>query len=116
MAFNFIMILDSIIILYGSLSVTLLFLFTYVEAYQSAKKISIKYRNFIMTLVKSAIVVSILDIVYFSLRMHQWTLGLYNYIVVDFLVASITTLLYMMTYPFFVDKIRELEILYKLKL
>jgi biotin transporter BioY len=105
-------IYDLIVIVYGFLSVLLLFILMNFEAYKKAKQFSKKYRNFMLAMLRTAIIVDAIGIIYFSLRIHQWTLGFHNYIFADFLMVLFTTSLYVLTHPFFVDKLKEIEMFF----
>ncbi len=101
-----------VIISIGSISTLLLFLFMYIEGYRAAAKLPPKYRNFMMPILRSAVLIDAIGVVYYYLRIQQWMLGFYQYIFVDFAVMIITISLYLMTYPFFVDKLKEIKNIY----
>ena len=105
-------LLNYAVVVYGLLAVLLLFFFTYMEAYQHARRLSGIYREFMMSLLRSALLVDLAGILYYALRLHQLNLGFDGLLAVDVFMAVISTFLFALTYPYFIDTIKEMENLY----
>ncbi|MBS3054345.1 MAG: hypothetical protein J4431_02300 [Candidatus Aenigmarchaeota archaeon] len=105
-------LLNFAVVVYGLLTIILLFFFTYMEAYRHAKNLTGVYRNFIISLLHSALFVDLAGMLYFGLRLHQLSAGLDGLLIVDVLMSVISTILFALSYPYLLDKIKEMENLY----
>ncbi|MBI4018788.1 MAG: hypothetical protein HY364_00875 [Candidatus Aenigmarchaeota archaeon] len=105
-------LLNFAVVVYGLLAVMLLFFFTYMEAYRHAKNLTGVYRNFIISLLHSALFVDLAGILYFGLRLHQLNAGFDGFLIADIMMAIISTILFALSYPYLLDKIKEMENLY----
>ncbi|HLD83557.1 MAG TPA: hypothetical protein VI979_01735 [archaeon] len=105
-------LLNYAVVVYGLLSVLLLFFFTYMEAYKHAKNLTGVYREFMLSLLHSALFVDMAGILYYGLRIYQLNAGFDGLLAADMAMALISTLLFALTYPYFIDTIKKMEYIY----
>ena len=64
----------------------------------------------------AAMLVDIVMFTYFITRLHQWANGYHGYIIVDIATIILSINMYVSSYPFIHQTLKDIEILYKDKL
>lgn len=104
---------DLTIILSGLMFFLLLFFLMYIESFKLIKGLYGIYRDFEQSVLRSGILIDSFGIFYYALRLIQWQDGLTEYIAVDIFVVIISVSLFLMTYPFFPDALKQAQDVYK---
>lgn len=86
------------------------------DIFNELKNASAMTRSFATREGVSAIIFNISISLYYVLRIYQWSLGHYGYVLMDIAVIILLLIAYTLTYPFIIDTLEDISVVYKDKL